>query len=167
MRRRQGDPKLAKLEGLRSFAGCNTDELRLLTRAADLADVNADRLLSMEGRVSRDVYVIVEGAAEARRDGEVVWHLGPGDIVGELGIAGPAPSAVTVIARTPMRVLVLSPQGRGLLFDLPTLARVACAQLSRQLRGVLGAPTSWVHEPVVDLTTAETGARRKLGPAPA
>lgn len=159
MRGSKGDPKVAKLKALRPFAGCDTDELTLLARAADMVEVDAERFLSTEGRVGRDVYVIVEGTAEARRDGVVVWELGPGDIVGELGIAGPAPAAVTVMARTPLRVLALSPQGRGLLFDLPTLARVACAQLSRQLRGVLGAPTGWTHERIVDLTVVETDER--------
>ena len=152
MRRKQGDPKVTTLRGLAAFEGCDPGELAMFAQACDSVEVPAQRLLSMEGRVGRDVLVMVEGRAEARREGVFLWDLGPGDLIGELSIAGPAPAAVTIVARTPLRVLAVSAQGRGLLFDLPTLARVACAQMSRQLRSVLGAPTNRETNSVVDLT---------------
>src|SRR5688572_6472079 len=86
MRRRREDPKAAALRALGAFAGCDPAELNALARASDVVDAPSDRLLSMEGRVGRDVYVVVEGRAEARREGVLLWEVGPGDIVGELSL---------------------------------------------------------------------------------
>ena len=51
--------------------------------------------------------MIVAGHASVRRDGRKIAELGPGDIVGELGLLLHRDHVATAIATTPLEVLVL------------------------------------------------------------
>lgn len=68
------------------------------------------------------MYVVVEGLAEARRQGALLWQCGPGDLLGELRL-GVAPATATITACTPMRLLALMPRAHGQVFELPGVAR--------------------------------------------
>ena len=55
-----------------------------------------------EGDYSYDVLAIEEGTARVDRDGEHVAELGPGDVVGEMGVLERAQRNATVVATSPM-----------------------------------------------------------------
>jgi CRP-like cAMP-binding protein len=88
----------------------------------------------------RDVYVVLDGHAEVLRDGRRRAVLGPRDFFGELAAlewdAGyAAPRSATVVARTPLRLLVLrAPRFNELVRRLPPIERaVARAVRERQV----------------------------------
>ncbi|MDH3704592.1 MAG: cyclic nucleotide-binding domain-containing protein [Acidimicrobiia bacterium] len=101
------------------------------TTTQDLVDglltpirVRAGRTLIAEGSVGREFFVIAEGRAEVRRDGEVMNELGPGDYFGELALLGEARRTASVVAVTDMQVMVANPREfRALLEISPRFAR--------------------------------------------
>jgi CPA1 family monovalent cation:H+ antiporter len=57
------------------------------------------------------IYFIEQGNAEVLNEGgEATETLGPGDMFGEIGLLLTGQRTATVVARTPMRLLVLSDQ---------------------------------------------------------
>src|SRR5262249_52431487 len=74
------------LEDIPLFAAL-TDEERAEV-AASLRDVTVDtgEMLTVQGDNAWHLFVIRSGEAEVRRDGEVVRTLGPGDVLGEIGL---------------------------------------------------------------------------------
>lgn len=142
MRRTQGDPKVAVLRGLGALKDCSTAELAVLARWLDECEVAKGDVLSRENRAGREVYVVVEGLAEARRQGALLWHCGPGDLLGELRL-GVAPATATITACTPMRLLALMPRAHAQVFELPGVARWVTSEMTRRLRHVLDAPQGW------------------------
>lgn len=89
------------------FSRCSQRDLRRLARVTRLDLIEAGQALIAEGEPSRQAYVIVAGRALVERGGRRKAQLGPGDVVGELGLLGGRPRMATVTAETPMEVLVL------------------------------------------------------------
>jgi CRP/FNR family cyclic AMP-dependent transcriptional regulator len=117
------------------FSGCSTKDLQRLARASDEVRVDAGRVLTTQGEIGREVFVILDGAAEVRRDGEVVATLGPGDQVGELSLLDGGPRTATVTATTDVNLLVLTrPAFNGVLDEIPTLAHKLLVSLAHRLR---------------------------------
>ena len=78
-----------------------------------------------EGRFGREVFVILDGEVEVRRDDEVIAVLGPGEVVGELAVLDPTQTRnATVVASTELRTLVLDPRAYRSLRYLPALGRL-------------------------------------------
>jgi CRP-like cAMP-binding protein len=71
------------------------------------------------------------------RHGEHVADLGPGDFLGEMGIVAQATRNASVIARSPMTVVVMTEQAfRGMERSVPAVAeriREAVQERSRAL----------------------------------
>ena len=61
-----------------------------------------------EGDYSYDVLAIEEGTARVERDGEHVADLGPGDVVGEMGVLERSQRNATVRATSPMLLVTLT-----------------------------------------------------------
>ena len=76
--------------------------------------------------------MIEEGRAEVVRDGRRLAELGPGDFFGEIGLLVTGRRTASVVALTPMRLIVMFEQSfRRLEKELPTFAasvRAACAE---------------------------------------
>jgi CRP/FNR family cyclic AMP-dependent transcriptional regulator len=66
------------------------------------------KCLVAEGDFSYELLVIEEGRAEVTRGGEHVADLGPGDVIGEMGVLHNVPRNATVTARTAMTLVTLS-----------------------------------------------------------
>lgn len=98
------------LKSVPLFAGLTKRERELVARFADEIDVPAGKVLTQEGGPSQEFFVIRSGSATVTRHGGEVAHLGVGDFFGEIGILLSEPRTATVIADTPMRLLVLFAQ---------------------------------------------------------
>ena len=122
------------------FSGCSQKDLQHLVRAADEVTIGAGTVLTREGDVGREVFIILGGAAEVVRDEQVVASLGPGDHVGELSLLDGGPRTATVTASTDVDLLVLSrPAFNGVLDEIPTLAHKLLVSLARRLRAAEAA----------------------------
>ena len=104
------DAKLELLARLPVFAGCSRKELVRLGRITDLAHWEAGESLLVEGGRCEHWVVIARGCALVLRDDRPLCALGPGDWCGDGAIARHSPSDVTVVAMTPITVVVMSHQ---------------------------------------------------------
>ena len=95
----------ALLTRLPLFAGCSKRDLRALARRSHSVMVDAGATLFTEGAPSTAAYVIVAGTAEVRGRGRKIATLGPGDVVGELGLLLDRPRNATVTALTSIDAL--------------------------------------------------------------
>jgi CRP-like cAMP-binding protein len=60
-----------------------------------------------EGTLAHELFVIVDGTAEVFEDGNKINDLGPGDVVGEIGVMKTHKRTATVTATTPIKALVM------------------------------------------------------------
>jgi CRP-like cAMP-binding protein len=112
-----------KVSEINLFAGLSRGERRQVATCADEVAVEEGRKLVREGEFAYEFFVIEEGRAEVLRDGEHVAHLGPGDYLGEMGIVGQARRNASVVARSPMSLVVMTEQDfRGMTRAMPAVA---------------------------------------------
>ena len=96
------------LSSIPLFSSLPDDALRKLAFWTSELSVSEGRHLVDEGDYAYDLFIIQDGTAEVRQDGQRVAELGPGDFFGEMGVLKNAQRNATVVAKTPMRLLTLS-----------------------------------------------------------
>ncbi len=117
------------------FAGCSDRDLEHLAHAADRIRLPEGTLLTRQGDIGREAFVILTGSAAVDRDGERVAEIGPGDVVGELALLDGGPRSATVTATSDIEALVLTrPAFTAVLDEIPTLAHRLLVTLARRLR---------------------------------
>jgi CRP/FNR family transcriptional regulator, cyclic AMP receptor protein len=97
-----------KLEGLPLFSGLGKKEMQQVGSFADEVDVSEGKTLLHQGDFAHEFMVVLEGRAEVVRDSESVAELGPGDFLGEVAALDHGQRNATVVARSPMRVAVMT-----------------------------------------------------------
>jgi CRP-like cAMP-binding protein len=136
-RRLRGDPKLRRLRGVGLFADCSSTEIARLSMLLDEAHLEPGHVLMREGEPGREVFVIVEGHALVSLRGSPLALLGPGEVVGEMAPLDQQPRSATVIAQTPLRVLVAGVLEFAALIDAsPSVRRKVLGLVSERLRHV-------------------------------
>ena len=104
----------AELAATPLFSDLETDQLEEVARGAREQRVDRGQTVIQRWDGARDFYVVVEGAAEVHRDGELIGRRGPGDFFGELaaldwGASYGYARLASVTAVAPLRLAVLSP----------------------------------------------------------
>ncbi len=98
----------ARLKKIPVFADVDDQELRHIANLMAEVSVPDGKELVREGDYSYDVLVIEEGMATVEQSGGTVADLGPGDVVGEMGVLERAHRNATVVATSPMRLFTLT-----------------------------------------------------------
>lgn len=106
--RRQMKDRVAQLRHIPFVAGCTFDELAEVDRLGAQIDVREGRTLIHEGDVGRECFVVLTGAALAERAGRALGAIAAGSIAGEMALLDHTVRTATVVAGTPMRLLVLT-----------------------------------------------------------
>jgi CRP-like cAMP-binding protein len=129
--------KNAKIELLKRvplFERCSKRELEQIAALADELDLPNARDLTSEGSRGFEFIVLVDGAADVLRKGQVVNELGPGDFVGEIALVTGEPRTATVKTRGPSRILVLTASGfRSLMHEVPAIQDKVLAALTARI----------------------------------
>ena len=122
-----------RLEAVGLFAMLSRSELERIGRWIDELDVPAGKELTREGAIAHEFFVIEEGEASVRQEGEEIGTLGPGDFFGEIALLESPRRTATVVATTPMRLLVMhSRDFKAMERELPLVAdRVRSAIYAR------------------------------------
>lgn len=117
------------------FLGCSPQDLEHLARATDEVRLADGTVMTRQGDIGREAFIIVTGSAEVLRDGNRIAELGPGDVVGELSLLDGGPRSATVVTTAETDVLVLTrPAFNAVLDEMPTLAHRLLVTLARRLR---------------------------------
>jgi len=116
------DAKVELLKRVPLFSGCSKKEIGEIARLADEIDVREGTVLTREGDSGREFFVLVEGAADVRRNGRKVNAMGSGDFFGEIALVSDRPRTATVTATTPARLLVVTDRAfRDLMRNMPSI----------------------------------------------
>lgn len=117
------------------FSNLSRKELGLVARRAEDVSVPAGKELCREGEMGHQYFVILDGNARVTRRGRRIATLGPGDAFGELSLLSRAPRNATIVAETPMELVVLGQREfAGLIDDVPGFARKMLGALAERLR---------------------------------
>jgi CRP-like cAMP-binding protein len=128
------DAKIELLRHVTLFSGCSKRELGEIARITDEIDFKAGKTLIRQGDAGRQFYVIVEGAVEVARDGEVLPRRGGSEFFGEISLVSGSPATATVETVTPTRALVITPSHfRALLDRSPSIQRRVLHSFSERL----------------------------------
>jgi CRP/FNR family cyclic AMP-dependent transcriptional regulator len=118
----RADTRVDLIKGLPLFELCSKRDLRRIAALARERPVEAGTALMTEGEPGREFFVVVEGEVDVRRKGRRIARLGAGSYVGEIALLSRSPRTATVVAATPLRVLVIADRDFVELLDtLPEL----------------------------------------------
>jgi CRP/FNR family cyclic AMP-dependent transcriptional regulator len=98
----------ARLKKIPVFADLNDEERGHIAALAAEVSVPEGKELVREGDYSYDVLAIEEGTARVERAGALLADLGPGDVIGEMGVLQREQRNATVVATSPMRLVTLT-----------------------------------------------------------
>jgi CRP/FNR family transcriptional regulator, cyclic AMP receptor protein len=119
------------------FSSMSKRDLQKIGRSSDEVDVEAGRVLVEQGTRGRECFVILDGAATVKRNGRKVATLAVGDHFGELALLDGGPRTATVVADTPLKVLVIGQREfSGVLDEVPGLAQKVMASLAQTIRSL-------------------------------
>ena len=127
--------RLFALEGVEIFARSDVDDVAAVAAVAKEQTFRKGAQVYSEGDPGDALYVIVEGAMEARRDGEVVLRMKAKESFGETSLFDGAPRINEVVATMDSKALVIDRRDfLDLLADRPELLAGMFRVLSRQLK---------------------------------
>jgi len=89
------------------FGRLTQRQLNAVAKHVDEVQLRKGAVLAKQGAQGLEAIIIVDGRARVEGDGRTIAELGPGDVVGEMSVIDGKPRSATVIAETPMNLLVL------------------------------------------------------------
>jgi CRP-like cAMP-binding protein len=123
-----------RLQGGHWFAACTEDQLSEMARIAERLRIQAGEVILREGRLGRELFVILEGTATVTREGHVVNILHAGDYFGELAAIEAVPRSATVEATTDLEVLIVGPREFESMMEIPGFRNALLSGMSRRIR---------------------------------
>lgn len=97
-----------RLKQIPKFADLPEDALEKIAGLAAEVSVPEGKELVHQGDYSYDILAIEEGTAKVEKDGQLIAELGPGDVVGEMGVLERSQRSATVTATSPMLLVTLT-----------------------------------------------------------
>ena len=129
------DDKIERLKEVPLFEGCSQRQLRSVAKIARVFDVAADTVLTRAGEPGDEFFLIIDGTARAEVSAEKQVPLHPGEFFGEMSLLDGGPRSATVVADTPVRLLVISRRHFSVLLkEVPGLTQTLLITLSRRVR---------------------------------
>jgi len=106
----------------------------LLRQAQEEAHPQGAQILEQGGEPAESLYLVLEGEVALRDGEEEVGSLGPGEFFGFPSLLSGEPPAFSVVARTPVRILVFPKEGFQKLLAFPEAARFFGQDLASRVR---------------------------------
>ncbi len=107
----------------------------VFVRANEIRAYAPGEVVFAQGDVSAEMFGVVSGAVELRKDGEPVVVIGPGATFGEMGIISKAPRSLTAVAAEKSEIAVIDE--RTFLFmvqETPMFALQVMQSLAERIR---------------------------------
>jgi CRP/FNR family transcriptional regulator, cyclic AMP receptor protein len=129
------DEKIDLLRSVPLFSGLGERELERISTLADVVDLPADRILTTQGRLGWEMFILVSGRAGVERDGQRINEVGPGEVIGEIALLDGGPRTATVTLSEPSRLLVLARREfQALMDEFPDIRLQVLEAVARRLR---------------------------------
>jgi CRP-like cAMP-binding protein len=122
------------LQGVPWFDGCTEAELAEVAERCERLAIEEGEVILREGRLGRELFVILSGRAAVTHAGHVVNTLGPGEHFGELAAIDSAPRSATVTATSDLEALVIGPREFDAIMSIPSVRNALLRGMSRRLR---------------------------------
>lgn len=127
--------KVDLLQNVPLFRRLSRRQLNAIAKHADVLERREGAVLAKQGAQGLEAIVIVDGRARVESDGKAIAELGPGDVVGEMSVIDGKPRSATVIAETPLTLLVLHRRDFVFLLEaVPGLQRRLLVTLCERVR---------------------------------
>jgi CRP-like cAMP-binding protein len=135
MARKVAQELIDELGRLAVFSRCTPKELEALTRVGTVIRVEPGYTFIRQGRRGWEFFIVMEGQAHCVVDDRTVATYDPGEFFGEMAVIDHAPRSATVVADTPMTVLVVdSREFESMLERAPSTVRPILSAMSQRLR---------------------------------
>jgi CRP-like cAMP-binding protein len=128
------DKKVEIIKQVPLFSRLSTRRLREVASIADELELPAGKILAKEGDRGREFFALLEGEVEVEQSGRLIRTLDAGDFFGEIALVTKMPRTASVIAKTDVRVLVITERDFGpLLKRNPEIGRGVAEALVERL----------------------------------
>jgi CRP/FNR family transcriptional regulator, cyclic AMP receptor protein len=97
-----------RLTAIPLFSQLSEAEAKRLSAFASETSIANGQILMKEGDYSTELIAIEEGTADVIKGGKKIASLGPGDLIGEMGLLAREPRTADVIATSGMLVIKLT-----------------------------------------------------------
>jgi CRP-like cAMP-binding protein len=126
----------AQLKQIPLFSHLGKKELDLISRHADEVTLPAGSVIMHEGDVAREVCLILEGTVSVVQGGKHLKDLGPGEVVGEMGVVDAVHRNATVTALTEVRLVVMfGPEFTGVSEEISAVRKGIAEIIARRRAG--------------------------------
>lgn len=127
-------PEPLLLKRFEVFRSLSWSQCRRMAALMAQVDVEPGSALNTQGESGYRFFVIVEGEADVMQDGKVLGQLRRGDHFGEIAILSEGPRTATVVAATPMKLLVMfGTPFRTMEEEFPAVAKAIYTDAARRL----------------------------------
>jgi CRP/FNR family cyclic AMP-dependent transcriptional regulator len=127
--------KASLLKNMPLFGRLSQRHLNAVAKHADAVQLRKGSVLAKQGAQGLEAIIIVDGRARVERHGKAIAELGAGHFVGEMSVIDGKPRSATVVAETPMNLLVLHRRDFVyLLENVPGLQRKVLEALCERVR---------------------------------
>jgi CRP-like cAMP-binding protein len=110
----------SRLVSVPLFADLSRKDRKAVARHADEIQITEGSKIVEQGRLAYELFVIQNGTADVVMNGEVIAQMGPGDVVGEIGVLQTHLRTATVVATSPVDAIVMyGPELTALTQSLP------------------------------------------------
>jgi CRP/FNR family transcriptional regulator, cyclic AMP receptor protein len=97
----------AGISAISVFSDLDEAQRDFVAGACRELEVEAGTTLTEEGEFGYAMFAVTSGTAEVVKDGELVRTLQPGDVFGEIAVFYGGVRTATVVAKTPMKLVML------------------------------------------------------------
>ena len=113
----------SRLASVAIFSDLTKAELERVSRWTDEVSVPEGYELAREGQFAHEFFIIEDGAAAVVVNGDRIAELGAGDFFGEIGLLETERRTATVVATTPMELIVMfEREFRQMEREMPSVA---------------------------------------------
>jgi len=110
-------------------------KLEMFNSEKNPTEVQVGEVIFSEGDAAEEMFVVIDGAVEIRKDGVVIDTAGPGDAVGEMALIDDGPRSATVTATADSSLAMISKARFERLVEMhPYFALMVMEQMAERLR---------------------------------
>ena len=110
----------ATLESIPLFAALPRKERTAVASHADEVRFPAGARIVEEGRLASELFVLISGTVDVLAGDSILASLGPGDVVGEIGVLKTLTRTATVVATSPVEAIVMyGPEVKAVKSSMP------------------------------------------------